>query len=678
MTGYVGNDTSLKNVNDAVAARLATEAVYNNFDDRYLGTKAVAPTLDNNGQPLLLGALYFDSTENMLKVYDGSVWVNSISIINTITAKYVYTATANQTVFTGADDNLATMVIDNNSSALVYLNGVILIPNTDYTIVSGANSNASITLTTGASAGNTLLVVTFNYLNNVAVDAGMVANTPAGNITSLNVQAAVNELDTIKSDKPVVSYLSKSGHNSQAILLDGKLYTASGNASNYWSKTSGRHNNSPSEYGVLNSFRNVNIPDISPIKKVGGFMHSYAFALLENGNLYTWGHNLHGQCGLGHTTSTPHPTLAAIGVLDAFDHPSQGEYTVNGNRLFILKSDGLYATGYNNFGQCGLGNTTGNILSFTKCVGLTNTLNTDIKKVYPIGCDYGSTWVLTSDNRLWVTGRNNTGNHGDGTTTDKSTFTDVTSNWVTAGKILADIKVVGASRYYDVADNGSHGVMLILLTYTDGTNEVKGAGFNAWGSLGNGNTTQQTVPVSPIGIPTDGSVVDIQGFGGSPLVVHVLLSNGNVYGWGHNAEGEVGDGTSGNNHITPSLITTGVTKLFSDGMNSNLYGYNVQNFMQKADGLYMNGQNDTSYYAGMGVNNTSNVLTPTKVLLPEYDNQVVDIGHFTTNASGRITLMLTNKNNIYAWGYNGNNGLTSDSTVNIAIPTLVNLPKRNP
>jgi len=148
-----------------------------------------------------------------------------------------------------------------------------------------------------------------------------------------------------------------------------------------------------------------------------------------------------------------------------------------------------------------------------------------------------------------------------------------------------------------------------------------------------------------------------------------------VYGWGHNGYGQVGNNTAAD-VLTPALITTGVTKLFSDGMTSHNYGYMTQNFMQKADGLYMNGYNDTSYYAGLGVNNTSNVLVPTKVLLPEDDNQVVDMGHYTTVTNSRIMLALTSKNNIYAWGYNGDYGLTSDSATSIAIPTLVNLPQR--
>ena len=59
----------------AEAARDATLTAYDNFDDRYLGAKASAPTVDNDGDALVAGALYFDSTAGAMKVYTGSSWV---------------------------------------------------------------------------------------------------------------------------------------------------------------------------------------------------------------------------------------------------------------------------------------------------------------------------------------------------------------------------------------------------------------------------------------------------------------------------------------------------------------------------------------------------------------------------------------------------------------------------
>jgi len=69
------------------AATSASDAAttYDNFDDRYLGNKTSAPTLDNDGNTLLVGAIYWNSTDNKMYVWSGSVWVQ-------IATTSVYTA----------------------------------------------------------------------------------------------------------------------------------------------------------------------------------------------------------------------------------------------------------------------------------------------------------------------------------------------------------------------------------------------------------------------------------------------------------------------------------------------------------------------------------------------------------------------------------------------------------
>ena len=59
----------------ALTSKEAAEAALDNFDDRYLGAKAADPTTDNDGDPLLTGALYFNTTDEVMKVYEGAVWV---------------------------------------------------------------------------------------------------------------------------------------------------------------------------------------------------------------------------------------------------------------------------------------------------------------------------------------------------------------------------------------------------------------------------------------------------------------------------------------------------------------------------------------------------------------------------------------------------------------------------
>ena len=59
----------------ASAAKDAALAALDSFDDRYLGVKSSDPTLDNDGNALANGALYFNDVSDVMKVYDGSNWL---------------------------------------------------------------------------------------------------------------------------------------------------------------------------------------------------------------------------------------------------------------------------------------------------------------------------------------------------------------------------------------------------------------------------------------------------------------------------------------------------------------------------------------------------------------------------------------------------------------------------
>jgi hypothetical protein len=67
----------------SAAAALVSEnnaaSTYDQFDDRYLGSKASNPTVDNDGNALLTGALYWNTSSNYLAVYTGSTWVSYAS-----------------------------------------------------------------------------------------------------------------------------------------------------------------------------------------------------------------------------------------------------------------------------------------------------------------------------------------------------------------------------------------------------------------------------------------------------------------------------------------------------------------------------------------------------------------------------------------------------------------------
>jgi hypothetical protein len=64
------------------AAADAALAALDSFDDRYLGQKSTAPTVDNDGNALVTGALYFDTTDDAMKVWDGSSWLSAYASLS--------------------------------------------------------------------------------------------------------------------------------------------------------------------------------------------------------------------------------------------------------------------------------------------------------------------------------------------------------------------------------------------------------------------------------------------------------------------------------------------------------------------------------------------------------------------------------------------------------------------
>jgi len=79
----------------AEAARDSALAAFDNFDDKYLGEKASDPTLDNDGDALVAGALYFNTTDDAMKVYNGTSWVDAYADGATLVSKSGDTMTGN-------------------------------------------------------------------------------------------------------------------------------------------------------------------------------------------------------------------------------------------------------------------------------------------------------------------------------------------------------------------------------------------------------------------------------------------------------------------------------------------------------------------------------------------------------------------------------------------------------
>lgn len=183
---------------DAASAAAAWDA----FDDTYLGAKASDPALDNDGDALAAGALYFNTTDSVMRVYDGSSWTD---VGSSTAVVYQYSSTtAGQTAITGADDNAKTLSYT-AGFAQVFYNGKLL-SDTDYT----ETSSSVITLADGINVDGDVITIlafgTFDVANTYtqaqsdanyapkATNTGEVATTSGASVTWSSIPAWVTKI----------------------------------------------------------------------------------------------------------------------------------------------------------------------------------------------------------------------------------------------------------------------------------------------------------------------------------------------------------------------------------------------------------------------------------------------------------------------------------------------------
>jgi hypothetical protein len=198
--------TNISNVNSVAsnATNINTTATnitdVNTFANRYrIASSAPTSSLD-------VGDLYFDTTANELKVYKSSGWAAAGSSVNGTSERFTYTASGGQTTFTGNDLNSNNLTYD-SPFIDVYLNGVKLVNGTDCTVTSGN----SVVLASGATAGDTLDLVTYGTFNVAAINA---ANITSGTLNNARLPSTI-------SDKTIqATALTAKGDGSSA---DGKI-----------------------------------------------------------------------------------------------------------------------------------------------------------------------------------------------------------------------------------------------------------------------------------------------------------------------------------------------------------------------------------------------------------------------------------------------------------------------
>ena len=147
-------------------------------------------------------------------------------------------------------------------------------------------------------------------------------------------------------------------------------------------------------------------------------------ALTSNGDVYSWGYNSHGQCGRNGTTNNSVTYLPAkiTGALDTVKVVRI--YAVNGRDAghcaAIDENGQLYMWGYNGYGQLGSGNTSTTSTPSVPSIALN--ANEKIVHVHLHGQTYGSTCIVTSEGRMFGAGYNGHGQLNVGNTSQQNSF----------------------------------------------------------------------------------------------------------------------------------------------------------------------------------------------------------------------------------------------------------------
>lgn len=371
---------------------------------------------------------------------------------------------------------------------------------------------------------------------------------------------------------------------------------------------------------------------------------SFSTGLRSDNTMYSWGVNPTGQFSNNATSTTAVSTPQAdtlTGVTSGQTITSIGATTSSSSNATLLAVDSagsMYGWGYNNTGQTGVGNTTSPLKLLTKLTAFAGKTMTQTAAglLHSVGLD--------STGKVYTWGDNTYGQLGNGTTTSSVTPVTVTGGAL-AGKTVT---AVAAGFFHSLA--------------LDSTGKLYSWGDNTYGQLGIGSTTQQNSPVavSTSGVLSGKTIVAIAVGGRLSMV---LDSNGQLYAWGQNGSGEVGNGSAGVQSSPVAVSTSGVLSGKTIKAMSAAYGKAMA--LDSTGQVYAWGSNT---YGQLGDGTTTNRNTPVAV------TGLSGVTIKSISSSYTHSLAIDSAGAAWAWGLNTSGQLGDGTTTNRSTPVLVTGP----
>ena len=264
--------------------------------------------------------------------------------------------------------------------------------------------------------------------------------------------------------------------------------------------------------------------------------------------------------------------------------------------------------------------------------------------------DPGFSLGVGSDGNAYAWGWNKYGQLGDGTTTDRHTPV----------KVSKPIGTPADFTYVQVSAGYSHSLAL----GSDGN--AYAWGDNGNGRLGDGTTAQKTTPVrvgKPAGTPADFTYVQVSTRGFHSLA---LGSDGNAYAWGYNYSGQLGDGTT-TQKTMPVKVKTPDRKTYPDVPADFTYvqvsGGQYYSLAVGSDGYaYAWGANGSGQLGNSNKGYNANSPVPVRVRDPGSPYDASKGLQVTQVYAGRDhSLAVGSDGYAYAWGKNGNGELGNEN-----------------